>query len=118
VKPLKTYIAAKIHGVTVTACHLTYHGSQTLPKSLLDATGIEPYEQCHVVNLRNGKRWITYVLSGDEGICTLNGAAAHNGDPGDELIVMVYRQGEAFPGATVAFCAHDNRLRETLRYEP
>jgi len=59
---------------------------------------------------------VTYALPGDEGVCTLNGAAAHNGEPGDELIVMAYRQAERFSGAKVAFATHDNRLRETLAY--
>jgi aspartate 1-decarboxylase len=113
---MRTFIAAKIHGVTVTACHLNYHGSQSLPVSLMQAVGIEPYEQVHVVNMKNGKRWVTYALPGDEGICTLNGAAAHNGEPGDELIVMAYRQEERFSGAKVVFATHDNRLRETLNY--
>ena len=113
---MRTFIAAKIHGVTVTACHLNYHGSQSLPASLMQAVGIQPYEQVHVVNLKNGRRWITYALTGPEGVCTLNGAAAHNGEPGDDLIVMAYRQEERFTGAKVAFVTHDNRLRETLTY--
>jgi aspartate 1-decarboxylase len=113
---MRTFVSAKIHGVTVTACHLNYHGSQSLPVSLMKAVGIEAYEQVHVVNLKNGKRWVTYALPGPEGVCTLNGAAAHNGEPGDELIVMAYRQEEQFSGASVAFVTHDNRLRETIRY--
>jgi len=68
---MRTFIAAKIHGVTVTACHLNYHGSQSLPASLMQAVGIQPYEQVHVVNLKNGRRWITYALTGPEGVCTL-----------------------------------------------
>ena len=113
---MRTFIAAKIHGVTVTACHLNYHGSQSLPVSLMQAVGIQPYEQVHVVNLKNGQRWVTYALPGDEGVCTLNGAAAHKGEPGDELIVMTYRQEECFSGAKVAFATRDNRLREILTY--
>jgi len=54
---MRTFIAAKIHGVTVTGCHLNYHGSQSLPLSLMKAMGIQPYEQVHVVNLKNGRRW-------------------------------------------------------------
>ena len=100
----------------MTGCHLNYHGSQSLPLSLMQAVGIQPYEQVHVVNLKNGRRWVTYALPGDEGVCTLNGAAAHNGEPGDELIVMAYRQEERFSGAKVAFTTHDNQLREILVY--
>ncbi len=113
---MKTFIAAKIHGLMVTACHKDYHGSQGVPRSLLEATGIEPYEQVHVVNLANGQRWVTYVLPAPEGECTLNGAAALLGEPGDELILMVYRQSERFDGAVVVFPGPCNSVGEVTRY--
>lgn len=114
---MKTYISAKIHGIRVTGLRLHYHGSQTLPASLLEAAGIEPYEQVHVVNVANGTRWVTYALAGAEGECTLNGAAAHNGAVGDELIIMAYQQGKRFAGAKAILCNTDNTLDEVILYE-
>jgi len=115
---MKTYIAAKIHGIRVTGLRLHYHGSQTLPASLLAAAGIEPYEQVHVVNVQNGKRWVTYALAGAEGECTLNGAAAHNGEVSDELIIMAYQTAERFPGGRAVLVKADNTLDEILSYAP
>jgi aspartate 1-decarboxylase len=115
---MRTFIAAKIHGITVTACHFNYHGSQGIPASVMRAVGLAPYEQVHVANLANGQRWVTYALAGPEGVCTLNGAAAHLGGPGDQLIIMAYRQEERFSGARVAFVTEDNRVRELIEYPP
>lgn len=88
----RTYLRAKIHGIKVTDKNLRYDGSQSLPPSLMEKTGIKPGEQVHVVNVNNGQRWITYAITGKEGECVLNGAAARLGEVGDELIVMAYAQ--------------------------
>ena len=113
---VKNYVSAKIHGIRVTDKHLRHTGSQTLPMSLLEAAGIEPYEQVHVVNMNNGERWITYALPGNEGECILNGAAARKGEVGDELIIIVYQQAEKFPGARAVFCNPDNTMLEVKPY--
>jgi aspartate 1-decarboxylase len=114
---LRSFVSAKLHGLTVTGCHLDYHGSQTIPRSVLDAAGILPYERVLVVNQANGKRWETYAIAGDEGVCTLNGAAAHNGAVGDKIIVMTFTLAEQYEPARVLFFDERNRVRETLIYD-
>jgi aspartate 1-decarboxylase len=114
---LRSFVSAKLHGLKVTGCHLDYHGSQTIPRSVLDAAGIQPYERVLVVNQGNGKRWETYAIAGDEGVCTLNGAAALNGAVGDRIIVMTFTLAERYEPAKVLFFDERNRVRETLSYE-
>ena len=114
---LRYFVSAKLHGMTVTGCHLDYHGSQTIPRSVLEAAGILPFERVLVVNQANGKRWETYAIAGDDGVCTLNGAAAHNGTVGDKLIVMTFALAEKYEPARVMFFTPDNRVRESLTYD-
>ena len=112
----RTYVAAKIHDVTVTDANLRYIGSVTIAAELLDAAGIDPYEQVDIVNLNNGNRWTTYVLPGDLGVFTLNGGGARLGLPGDQCVIMTYRTANTFPGATAVFCDPANRPSKTLTY--
>jgi len=114
---LRSFVSAKLHGLTVTGCHPDYRGSQTIPRSVLDGAGIQPYERVLVVNQTNGKRWETYAIAGDEGVCTLNGAAAHNGAVGDQIIVMTFTLAEQYEPARVLFFDDQNRIRETLIYD-
>ena len=91
---MRTMLAAKIHGATVTEANLEYEGSITLDPALMEATGLIPYEQVHVLDVTNGARLETYAILGREGsgeVC-INGAAAHLVDEGDRVIVLAYRQ--------------------------
>lgn len=91
---MRTMLAAKIHGATVTEANLEYEGSITLDPALMEATGLIPYEQVHVLDITNGARLETYAILGREGsgeVC-INGAAAHLVDEGDRVIVLAYRQ--------------------------
>jgi aspartate 1-decarboxylase len=114
---VKTFLTVKLHGMTVTGCHLDYHGSQTIPESVLIESGIQPYEKILVVNQNNGKRWETYAIIGNEGVCTLNGAAAHNGTVGDKIIIMAFELAEKYNPATVFFFDENNRITDHLIYE-
>ena len=87
-----TILKSKIHCARVTEANLHYMGSITIDEDLMQAAGLAPYEQVHVVNNSNGERVVTYVISGPRGsgcIC-LNGAAARRFQPGDEVIIMAY----------------------------
>ncbi len=93
---MRTMLAAKIHGATVTEANLDYEGSITLDPALMEATGLIPYEHVHVLDITNGARLETYAIRGIEGsgeVC-INGAAAHLVDEGDRVIVLSYRQME------------------------
>ena len=90
----RTLLAAKIHSCTITDANLQYMGSISIDELLLTAVGIMPYEQVHVVNVNNGKRFITYAIAAQagSGSIELNGAAARLGVKGDKLIIMTYAQ--------------------------
>lgn len=83
---------SKIHRATITEANLTYEGSITIDKNLLQAADILPYEKVQVLNINNGSRVETYVMEGKagSGVVCLNGAAARWGQPGDLVIIIAY----------------------------
>jgi len=89
---LRMMCKGKIHRARVTEANLDYEGSLTVDLDLLEASGILPWEQVHVVNVTNGERLVTYAITGERGsgVICLNGAAAHRGKPGDLVIVISY----------------------------
>jgi aspartate 1-decarboxylase len=91
---LRTVLAGKIHRATITGACLEYVGSISIDSLLLDAAGIAPYEQVHIVNINNGARLVTYALeaTAHSGAVVLNGAAARLAVPGDLVIILAYAQ--------------------------
>jgi aspartate 1-decarboxylase len=87
-------MAGKIHRATVTEADLNYEGSITLDPDLMEAAGILPYEQVHVLDVTNGARLETYAITGRRasGEVCINGAAAHLVRPGDLVIIVTYQQ--------------------------
>jgi len=83
---------SKIHRATVTEANLNYEGSLTLDPFLMEAAGLVPFEQVHVLNLNNGARFETYLIEGERGSGTVcvNGAAARLVQVGDPVIVLAY----------------------------
>jgi aspartate 1-decarboxylase len=83
---------SKIHRATVTDANLAYEGSITLDPVLMEAADVREFEKVHVVNIANGARFETYVITGVEGSgdVVLNGAAARLVQPGDRVIIMSY----------------------------
>ena len=114
-----TMLKSKIHMATLTGTELYYQGSIAIDQDLLDAAGILPGEQVHVLNVNNGSRLITYTISGERGsgIMELNGPAAHLGDPGDKVVIISYAQmseDEAKAWAPVVVHVDEkNALRQT-----
>jgi aspartate 1-decarboxylase len=88
----RTFLFAKIHRAKVTAANVHYVGSITIDSELLAAAGIRPYERVQVVDVDNGERLETYVISGQpgSGAIELNGAAARLLQVGDKVIIMAY----------------------------
>ena len=82
---LRTMLNGKIHRATVTHADLHYVGSITIDADLMDAANLVDGEQVHVVNITNGHRLVTYVLTGERGsgVIGINGAAARLVAPGD-----------------------------------
>jgi aspartate 1-decarboxylase len=85
---------SKIHRATVTHADLSYEGSVTIDRSLMDAANILPYEAVNIWNVTRGTRLMTYALEGPAGsgaIC-INGAAAHLNQPGDLVILATFAE--------------------------
>lgn len=83
---------SKIHKVTVTEANLQYVGSITIDKNLMDAANLIENEKVQVVNINNGERLETYVITGERGSGTvcLNGPAARKVAVGDVVIIISY----------------------------
>jgi len=85
-------LKSKIHRATVTEADLNYVGSISIDANLLNKAGLNEYEKVHVLDLTNGSRLETYVISAPSGsgqIC-INGAAAHLIRPDDKVIIVSY----------------------------
>jgi aspartate 1-decarboxylase len=85
-------VKSKIHRVTVTEADLNYIGSITIDKDLMDAANLIENEKVQIVNINNGERLETYVITGERGtgqIC-LNGPAARKVAVGDIIIIISY----------------------------
>jgi aspartate 1-decarboxylase len=83
---------SKIHRVTVTQANLHYIGSITLDEDLMNAANLIANEKVQVLNISNGERIETYVITGERGSGTvcLNGPAAYKFQPKDIVIVISY----------------------------
>lgn len=85
-------VKSKIHRVTVTEADLNYVGSVTIDEDLMDAANLIENEKVQIVNINNGERLETYVITGQRGtgqIC-LNGPAARKVAVGDIIIIISY----------------------------
>ena len=85
-------LRAKIQRARVTGADLNYEGSITIDLDLMDAAGILPYEKVHVLNISNGARAETYVITGErgKGEIIMNGAIARLVHVGDDVIILAY----------------------------
>lgn len=117
---LREVCRAKLHRLTVTEADLEYEGSLTLDETLMRAADLVPYEKIQVANITNGNRFTTYVIPGpaDSGVVCINGAAAHLGKAGDQIIVMAFGQLSPDELATFQpkkiFVDEQNRPKETV----
>jgi aspartate 1-decarboxylase len=85
-------VKSKIHQVKVTDANLLYVGSITIDEDLMNAANIIANEKVQVVNINNGERFETYVITGKRGtgeIC-LNGPAARKAVIGDIVLIISY----------------------------
>lgn len=87
-------IKSKIHRVKVTDADLSYIGSITIDRDLIDAGNLLVGEKVQVVNINNGERLETYIIEGKRGTgeVTLNGPAARKVQKGDIIIIIGYAQ--------------------------
>ena len=87
-------LKSKIHRVSVTDSDLDYIGSIEIDKMLMDAANMIEGEKVTIVNINNGERFETYVITGkaNTGIISLNGPAARRVQKGDIIIIISYAQ--------------------------
>ena len=90
---MRWFLHAKIHKATVTQADLDYIGSITIDEDLIEKAGLLPGEKVLVVSNTSGARLETYIIAGERGsgIISMNGAAAHLVEKGDEIIVMGFQ---------------------------
>lgn len=87
-------LRSKLHRLTVTQADLNYIGSITLDLDLIEAGGLLDGEKVQIVNVNNGERFETYIISGERksGQVCLNGPAARRVQEGDVIIIIAYAQ--------------------------
>ncbi len=85
-------LKSKVHRAVNTEANLHYVGSLTLDEDLMEAANILDNEKIQVVNVNNGERIETYLITGKRGsgVCCLNGPAARRGNVGDIVIIISY----------------------------
>ncbi len=85
-------VKSKVHRVTITESNLNYIGSVTIDEDLMEAANLIENEKVQIVNINNGERLETYVITGERGsgqIC-MNGPAARRVAVGDIIIIISY----------------------------
>ncbi len=89
---LLNMMKSKIHRATVTDADLSYEGSITIDRNLMEAADLMINEKVDIYNCNNGARFSTYVIPGKSGEICLNGAAARHVLKGDIVIIVSYAQ--------------------------
>jgi aspartate 1-decarboxylase len=112
----RNLLRAKIHKAQVTEANLDYIGSISIDRDLMDAVDLWPGEKVLVVSNTNGARLETYVLEGERGsgAITMNGAAAHLIQKGDEIIIMAFAVSAEPVEAKQVLLDKDNRVAQYL----
>lgn len=84
-------LQAKIHRATITDANINYDGSITISADLIKLANLQPFQKVLVVDINNGQRFETYVISTQKKneIC-VNGAAARLVSVGDKVIIMSF----------------------------
>jgi aspartate 1-decarboxylase len=89
---MRSFLRSKIHRATVTHADLHYEGSLSIDRSLMEAADIAAFEEVHVWNVTRGTRLKTYAIeaAAGSGIICANGAAAHDINVGNLLIIATF----------------------------
>jgi aspartate 1-decarboxylase len=116
-----TMLHSKLHRATVTDANLHYVGSITIDIELMKSANMRVGQKVDIVNINNGERFSTYIISGEAGqrdIC-LNGAAARKVHKGDKIIIIAYAsmsEEEAEQHKpTIVILNDDNSIAETFQ---
>ncbi len=82
-------LLGKIHRGVVTDTRIDYAGSLTVDPELIAACGLREFQKIQLLNITNGQRLETYLITGRKGKreIIVNGAAARLAITGDRVIV-------------------------------
>lgn len=112
---------SKIHRATVTDADLTYEGSISIDKELIQRANLYINQKVDIYNCHNGARFSTYVIEGKRREICLNGAAARHVQKGDIVIIVAYAsiplERVALHKPTVVFVDKENNFLEQTEYE-
>ncbi|MHA6798081.1 aspartate 1-decarboxylase [Bounagaea algeriensis] len=112
----RSMLKSKIHRATVTRADLHYVGSVTVDADLMREADLLEGELVQIVDVTNGARLETYVITGEagSGVLGINGAAAHLVHPGDLVILLAFgvmdEQEARTRSPQVLFVDADNRV--------
>lgn len=87
---LLNILKSKIHRAVVTGSDMNYEGSIAIDKDLIKAANLNYFEKVDIYNINNGERFSTYIIPGEKGEISLNGAAARLVQKGDLIIIACY----------------------------
>ena len=111
---MRILLKSKIHRATVTDANVDYMGSITISRDLMKKADIWPGEKVLVVDIDNGNRIETYVISGEDGSICMNGAAAHKIHKGDKIIIMSFAITDKLIEPRIILVDNDNRFLKYL----
>ncbi len=107
---------SKIHRATVTNADLSYEGSISIDKKLIQKAKLYLNQKVDIYNCNNGARFSTYVIEGNSGEVCLNGAAARHVQKGDVVIIVAYVSVDIDQAKkhkpTVVFVGKKNKAKE------
>lgn len=85
-------LKSKISYAQVTHKDLFYVGSITIDATIMQQANLAENERVDIVNLNNGERLSTYIITGEagSGIFAINGPAARRCEIGDTLFILSY----------------------------
>src|SRR5687767_6343852 len=114
---LREMCIAKVAGAIVTRSELHYSGSCGIDSTILEASGLLPWEKVIVANVTTGARLETYLIpeKAGSGIVGIYGSAARHASVGDEIILMGFAtldlaEARAFKGPKVIKLQSGNKL--------
>jgi aspartate 1-decarboxylase len=89
---LRSLLKTKINGATVTETQLHYEGSITIDEEVMEKADILPNEELWVLNVNNGKRFVTYCIKGERnsGEICLNGPCSRLAQAGDKIMIVCF----------------------------
>ena len=110
---------SKIHRATVTNADLSYEGSISIDKKLIEKANLYLNQKVDIYNCNNGARFSTYVIEGNTGEVCLNGAAARHVQKGDVVIIVAYVSVDIEQAKkhkpTVVFVDRKNKAKEVRK---